>query len=93
MSYIVVTDPDEVHWFRVLDVSWRNGFKAMGRSQTTWHYKLRLIQIKFSFTVKTIDFWSYLKVFTGIKKKKSLENFFSVVRKFFFGLLIFMYMK
>ena len=53
------------------------------------HYKLRLIQIKFSFTVKTIDFWTYLKVFTGMKKKKSLI----AVRKKLFGLLIFMYMK
>ena len=57
------------------------------------HYKLRLIQIKFSFTVKTIDFWSYLKVFTGIKEKNPTKNFFWVVRKFFFCLLIFQFTK
>ena len=34
-------------------------------------------QSKFSFTIKTIDLGSNLKVSTGIKKKKWEENFFS----------------
>ena len=40
------------------------------------HCKLKHIKTKFSFTLKTIDLWSYLKVFTGIKEKnKETKNF------------------
>ena len=39
-------------------------------------------QSKFSFTVKTIDLGSYLKVSTGIKKKKSPKKNFFGVRNF-----------
>ena len=39
-------------------------------SKYLFHSHLMLIKTKFSFTVKTIDLGSNLKVSTGIKKKK-----------------------
>ena len=42
----------------------------------TWHYELALTKKKNQVKVKTGSLRSYLKVFTGIKKKKLLEFFF-----------------
>ena len=47
-----------------------------------FHSHLMLIKTNFSFAVKTIDLGSYLKVSTGIKKKKLHKKFFLLVRNF-----------
>ena len=44
----------------------------------------QLTQTKFSFLVKSINFWSYLKVYTGIKEKKLKKKIFSAWRKTIF---------
>ena len=46
---------------------------------TSW----QLTKTKISFAVKTIDLWSNLKVYAGIKKKKSLKKIFLSWRKKF----------
>ena len=50
----------------------------------------QLTQTKFSFLVKSINFWSYLKVYTGIKEKKIEKKNFSAWRKIFFDPTIFL---
>ena len=58
-----------------LGFSVRKNFQenVWGKQCTT---SCQLTQTKFSFLVKSINFWSYLKVYTGIKEKKLKKKFF-----------------
>ena len=50
----------------------------------TRHYELHDTKKIFLIPVKIIDLWSYLKVFTGIKKKKIEKKIFFSMEKIFF---------
>ena len=73
-------------WSRLLKITYH-----------TLHFKLMVSKNKIPILAKIVDLGSYLKVFTGIKKKNWKKKFFLCRRKFvfwtFFRKIFFLYSK
>ena len=60
-------------------------FGARGYQRALYHFKLMVSKNKIPILAKIVDLGSYLKVFTGIKKKKLKKKFFYVGENLSFG--------